>query len=717
MALQTPDTIPFGAPPISAPQQSSPAAQPQSIPFGSPPIATPTNTPLTGFSLPSVSGQESALNQFGTSGRNNWAITGQWALNALSAIEGQADNVALTPLQLIQKATGLKVAPSSTTGGNLLNGQPVSSAITDLSGQGLTEKAADAANVGLLALAPAATGALKLAGIGAASGYAQSVAAGGSTNPLDPETFKNIATGTVFAGTLGLLGNVARTIVTAEKAASGVDEGIAYSLKKGGPNLVGNYIDTALNSSKNYEGAPTVADTLNEDLQKGASYLEDEISKAGKAVGAARSDAADMPLATATAQGLKYGEDAVSTVQDEVNNLMQQSMGHQFSSYAQDSEPFTVKAGPGEVLAPTTGLDASSEGISQLPGRVAAELEPAEQKTLTWLSRQFSILKDSPDVQTASDVVNNLDKRIDWEKLQKYGSNSSPVDSILQRARGLINHNLIRPAAGALADANDTFSGLMRVKGALVDGAGQDLQHLDLLARRTLYSGQSGNAKSILDQLYDAVKSHLPTDEPTYTTKAVVARYARDMFEGITGKSGAKQSFGTNDVASLAGYTARATNAALRFVKGMIAPNEHEYAMSIAKGEPYSFIPFMHNIDKFLDSDSGSAIVNDFKSEMENWGVSSKNVGDAAVNTLKIMLLNQLTRPNGTGTPSLSTPQISQPNQSQQSSSAPTPLTMNTTNKTSQAVRSLSTPKTGQAMARTLGNFTPANINMGSGLS
>lgn len=509
---------------------------------------------------------------------------------------------------------------------------------------GLEQIAGDTVSNASLLYTPEKTGITGLATLGAIAGGGQSVAAGNGLT--SKTTLETAGTGALFGGILGLLGNTARVIKGAQQAATGVDEATQADLAATRPATLSKVINIAVDSTTSHH-TPTVSDWLNGELQQGADILDKKvIPQAGEVVGQARTDAANLPVATQTPTGaMLTGGEAVASVKDEVNEMMQQMTGYQFSSYGtgEDSglDILNYKgASPVGITAPDGSL------ISQLPGRVAAELEPTEQKSLNWLDKKLNILQENPTVQTASDVVNNLDKNIDWERIQKYGAQSSPIDTIFQRTRGLINHNLIRPAAPALAAANDVFGGLMQTKNALVQGAGNDLQHLDLLSRRALYNGQSGTAQSILDSLFQSVKPYLPAGEESYSTKAILARYARDVYGGIRSKSGLAQGVTSGDVAATAsGYTSRVVGAALRFGQRLIAPDPQAYAMSIAKGEPYSFVPFMHHIDEYLDSPSAIPVINTFKNSLKAIGVSSNNVSTVAVQTLKAMLFNNLVHP------------------------------------------------------------------------
>lgn len=695
--------IPFGSPPPqnSLPQSSS-ALPPGAIPFNSPPVA-----------------------------KNPWITnpaaqyTGELMAQAASGIEKHFINVAATPLQgavaIANKMTGANIPSPVYTG---IDGQPI--VPSDLSGKGILEKAGDAASIALLGVSPEAQGILRLGALGGAQGIAQSISEGNSPFTLEGRAAiqSDAGKGIVFGGILGLLGNAARVVSGTEKAATGIDPAMETELSRVKPATLSKYIDTAVKSSSDYQ-APTVDSVIMSDIQKGANLLDEKvIPEAGKAVGDARKAAANIPIMSVQSNAAPVaGANVVDILKDQINEKIQAITGHQFSTYSDGIDHgLSIENYP--EGAPTTGLTATEDEHSVVPlaGRPAAQLEPSESKSLGWLSKQLEILKDSPTVQTASDIITQLDKKIDWARIREYGAKSSPVDSILQQARGMIN-GVIRPAAPDLAAANDVYGPLAQAKQALVDAAGKDLDHLDLLTRRVIYSGQSENAQSVLDTLQQAVTPYLPPGEESYTTKAIVARFARDAFSGKIGQTGFAQGMSSGDAGALAsGYRGRLVSAALRAGKRALAPDTAQYAMSISKGEPYSFIPLMHKIDEFVDSPSSNALTQSFKNGLSQLGVSSSNAGIAAKAMLRIMMVQQITRPNQLSNPQPN-PTAPQAQFNPQSSAPTAPVQSSKSlslapKAANQAVKSLTPASSGQAMAsqaRKGGLSTMSNgMNLGS---
>lgn len=570
---------------------------------------------------------------------------GRFLANSANAIEQPFVSIAATPVQLLAKAIGapdpfadgFPQFPGSTNG-------PMQ--VAPLTGAGLIQKAGSLAQIGTMVLTPEAagiTGIAKLAALGAVGGGAASVGAGqlhswGDLNPFgDSDTAHAIRVGALFGGILGGLGNAARIVSATEKGATGVTPAMENELSQTRPSTLSKYIDTAKTSAKDFH-APTVDDMVTQDITKGATILEKKVlPKATKAIEQAKQEAGPAPIIYAEGEANPAGgANGVQMLRDDINTAMQRMTGHQFSSYGDAAETTGLRI-DNYKGAPTTGLNGDEFAVEQLPGRVV-DVSPAEQKTLEYVGKQLQILEDNPTVQVASDVLRNLDGKIgDWSKPAE-----SAVGSFVRYARGAVNR-VIAPAAPKLAAANHAYGDLMDIQNAVTGAAGKDLKNIDLLARRTLYAGQSGKAQSVLDGLYDAVKGHLPPGEESYTTKAIVGRFAKDTFGGETAKTGFAQGMSAGDVAGTAsGYTSRVVGAALRAGKRALSPNPEQYAMSISKGEPYSFVPMVHQIDEFLDSPTAKPWLNSFKAGLKQMGVSSNNVGTAAKDALRMMMFNNL---------------------------------------------------------------------------
>ena len=73
-----------------------------------------------------------------------------------------------------------------------------------------------------------------------------------------------------------------------------------------------------------------------------------------------------------------------------------------------------------------------------------------------------------------------------------------------------------------------------------------------------------------------------------------------------------------------------------------MAPNPEQYAMSISKGEPYSFVPFVHHIDEFLDSKDSGPWLQTAKDVAKKIGISSSSVGWVGKKMLRMIMMNNI---------------------------------------------------------------------------
>lgn len=456
----------------------------------------------------------------------------------------------------------------------------------------------DALSTGTEAFVPGEMGIAKMAGLGAASAYGGSLSQGNSFD--SQESIDSAKQGGLFGGALGILGKIPGAISTTEKFAGGFTPAMQKELQKGGENLVSDYIKIAKNSAKDYDN-PTVDQAVNADVMKGVHILQHQVEpKIGEMMDNAQKLSGGFPIAVPQANGVAAtGANALPLLKDDINNVMQKMTGHQLAEYAtgEDSglDIFNYK---GASTAGITGPDGSL--VSRLPDS-SIDLDAADQKKLDYVAQQLNILGDNPTVKTASDILKNLDKKINWDK--PILSSKDPVDGFIRYARGAINKT-IAPAAPELAAAKTAWGKLQDIKGNLADAAGKDLDHLGLLARRTLYQGQDDKATTVLEGLYNAVKPYLPAGEPSYATKARIASFARNAFGGERAVTGLGSSLSTGDVAGFAGYRKQFLQSAFKAGKQVLAPNPEQYALSLARGKPYSFVPGIHNLEKLgLPSD------------------------------------------------------------------------------------------------------------------
>lgn len=570
---------------------------------------------------------------------------GKWLANTASSIEQPFVSLAATPVQLLAKAAGFPDPYAEGMPG--FPGSDNKISIAPATSKGFLQKAGQLGQVASYALTPESAGfqgILKMGLLGGAGGGATALANGADLN-LNPfgegEMPHAMRQGALFSGILGALGNAARIVSGSEKMASGIDPAMEHELAQTRPSTLAKYINTAKNSAADFH-SPTVSDTLDAELRSGVGILQKKVLPIlYKAKDEALKTSGNSPLIYQAGENAapNIGVNAVASVKDEINTAMQQMTGHQFTDYsAGEAGALDIKNYP---QGPTThGLGVDESNITPIPGR-SVEMASKDQRNLEMLHRQLETLAQNPTVQTAADVIKNLDAKIDWRS-PTVGEGSTPVDGLMRYARGTINRT-IAPAAPDLAAVNNRLGQLADVEHSLAKGAGKDLEHLDLLARRTLYDGQSDKAQSVLDGLFNAVKGHLPPGEESYTTKAIIARFAKDTFGGKTAQTGFAQGMSSGDAGSIAsGYTGKVVSAGLRAAKRVLAPNPEQHAMSISKGEPYSFVPMAHHIDEFLDSPASAPWLKSFKEGLKSIGVSSSHVGQSSKDALRMMMFNNL---------------------------------------------------------------------------
>lgn len=576
-----------------------------------------------------------------------------FAGNTINNIERPFVNVASTPMQLaiagINKLTGKNIPdPYVTQGFPGFFGSTdtiKSSPATSLSG--LSQKSADVANIALMAAAPEAKGVRALTMLGAGQGLAQGLGTGETdANNLVKDTIA----GGLFGTAVGAGGNFLRWTGGVEQAKTGVVGQVANEVKQADPNLVQQYINTTLDHSGDVR-VPTPDALAENAMTNRADILVNKvIPAAGKAVGEAKAAAGNAPIALAQ-DGTNVptvGAEAVNTLQDQVNEAMQNMTGHQFAAY-----------GSGEDLglqinnykgASTNGLSAlpGEPNIAQLPGR-NVELSPAEVKQLSKLSDYFDTLRENPTVQTAADIIQNLDNDIGKWSVPQFGENAgnTPVEGVLRYARGTINQ-AIRGASPDLAAANDTFSALKDLQANIGVAAGKNLRSASLLMRRVLSGDKSSEAIPVLDQLTKATQEYMPEgDSSNLVQHAILADWAKRTF-GDTTTSGLLQqsvNHGVRDASSIFGYPRQFVQNMLQNALGALSPDPAEYALSVSRGEPYSMNPVVRGIDELMSNAKDSPVFGDVVKGLKSMGVSAHNIEPAANNLIKTWILQTVTHP------------------------------------------------------------------------
>ena len=565
-------------------------------------------------------------------------------------IERPFVNVAAMPLQLgiaaFNKITGKNVQDPYAQGmpgiGNAVGASniPVSSSTT-LSG--LSQKSADVANIALMGLGGEAQGVRALGLVGAGQGLAQGLGEG-DTNPGD--LIKDTIGGGIFGGTLGAGQNFLRWMSGAELAKTGVVGQVANEIKNADPSLVQSYIDTTLNHADDIR-VPTPDALAESAMQNRADILTSQvIPKAGQAVGAARAAAGNLPLQLAGDTGSAVGPTAVDQVSDNINTAMQNMTGHQFGAYANpDDALFKVNSYPQGMTS--MGIHDADAEITPLPGR-SIDLSSKEEAQLEKVWGYLQTLKEAPTVQTASDVLNNLDNDIGKWDTPQFGENSgnSPVQGVLRFARGSINQ-AIRGASPDLAAANDQYSSLMDLKSDIGAYAGKDLRSASLFMRRVLSGDKSAEVIPTLDKLSQITAPYVDPADGNLVQHAVIADWAKRTF-GDTSTTGLLQQSvnrGVNDASSIFGYPKQFVRGVMQKALGAISPDPEAYATSLASGEAYSMNPVVRGLEEFNDAAKNTPVYGSLVKQLESMGVTPSNVEPAANAILKSWLLTTFTHP------------------------------------------------------------------------
>lgn len=549
------------------------------------------------------------------------------------SIAGQPDYVG----QGISKLTGVPTAPATPAG--------------------FLQKAGQALSLATLAFTPEVGGAKALGLLGAASGAGQSLAQG---NTDAGKVLKDTIFGGLFAFGLGTVGNFGNFIKNAEIGKTGVTGYVEKQIANTDPDLLTKYINAAKAHSEDIR-VPTPDAIAEKEMENRAQILSTQvIPKAGEAVGAAKKAASKLPITYAPQNGVAVsGSEGVNSLTDDINTRLQEMTGHQFSSYG-EGESSSIKISNYKEGASTEGLQPIEGSITKLPGR-SVDISPADKKALEKLHANLQLLSEKPTVQTASDVIHNLDAEINWDRPQ-FGEGSSPVDGVIRYARGAINKT-IAPSSPELATANSIYSGLKDLEGAIGTQAGKNLQSASLFMRRVLSGDKSSDVIPTLDQLDRVVGPYLKGDSSNLVQHSILADWAKRTF----GDSSTKTLFNqyltqtATGASSVFGYPRQFMNTAFRDVLGSLAPNPEEYALSVAKGESYSMNPIVRAIDKAIESAQGKPIVGMFAKQLKDLGVTAHNVESAAIQLAKVYLFQKLSAPNniplqGNGVPNVTIP-------------------------------------------------------------
>lgn len=430
------------------------------------------------------------------------------------------------------------------------------------------EAANTALNVGSLLLAPetggaslAARGAFNAA-LGGSMSIANSLSQGRDIS--DPKTIKDAAGSATFSFFLPVLGKSFSSLNEAAKSASGVTPQLATILKKSTPEEVGEYIQTALTHNANLD-SPTPIGLASQKLAEAGTLLKNKIDEAGKAVGSARKEAGNLMLSAS-----KNGEPSADKALSEFTKQIEEKFGHEIGV----REGTTLKIG-GETMRAADG-----KGVELIPlkGRIR-EISAGDQTRILKIYQQLHDLANKPMIQTATDVIHNMDDLIDWTKVDQYGRNHDPLEGTIQYLRGQLN-GAIRQTAPGIAEANDNFSRLKNLDRGIGQLGGKDLQRGELLLRRVFSGDKSRDSMNLLRDIEKETGIDL-------VKQSALARFATENFGDESSRTLLQQAVNTE--ASMVGGLKRALIAPIRgATKRLLVPETESYAMNLAKGKGYA---------------------------------------------------------------------------------------------------------------------------------
>lgn len=526
--------------------------------------------------------------------------------------QGEADKI---NSRLAQPQTNLLGAPVSTL-------KPGLAAIPQLAG--------DVVASGSMLAAPESIGIKSMAGLGALSGAGQSLASG---NIDLAQLTKDTGVGTIFGGVLGAGASALSHGSQLLKGLTGVTPQVESELKNAPVSLVNQYADAAINHESGSVRVPTAHGVAEQAAQDRASILlKQVIPAAGQAVGDAKALASDAPImlkpqGAPPVAGANVAQNILAQISQKVEDL-----GHRFSSIAPDDMSFSR---------------ASTPAITPIPGR-SVNLDDSDQNLLLNLQGQLQVLARKPTVQTASDIITNLDKEIGnaWNKNAL--TTDTPVTSILKQARGMINAS-IGPSSPELATAKANYSSLMDLKDQLGHEAGNDLQSASLMMRRVLSGDKSKDVVSVLDKLSSVTQPYLSktaseADKTNLITHAVLADWATNNFGGRSARTLMNQY--TSEGSSLLGYASRIANTVMKeSVKGL-TPDPREFAISVAKGTPESLNLITRLAQKAMNSSQAIPLIGKVTEALNSHGINPNNITPLVEKLIKTALLNKLSSPN-----------------------------------------------------------------------
>lgn len=313
---------------------------------------------------------------------------------------------------------------------------------------------------------PVAKGAISGYGAGVASNLSQGQSIGESLKP-GLNTVGGAILGGATPAVMKGLGGIAKKI-------SGISPQIENELSNLGAkgdsndlNLYNQYISATKEHAGNLR-SPSPLSMAADNVDKAASDIQSKVDVAGKTVGEAKKGAGNIPL--------QFNE--VKPVADSFIQNVADKFGIKLG---QDSQGI-IKAIP-------------IEGTSR-------QIAPSELSRIENMANQINGLAEGKSVKNASEVISNINELVDHSKSDIYGHTNDPLEGLLKKTAGDLNE-VIRSKSPALAQANDTFSGLKGLQDEISGMAGKNLQKGELLMRRVFSGDKSGDVQDLFGKIKD----------------------------------------------------------------------------------------------------------------------------------------------------------------------------------------------------------------------
>lgn len=669
----------YGAVPVATPPtQGTPTFNPQA--YGAVPVAAKPTLSQIGPNL--VSALESGVK------------------TVVGATERDLINPLETPVQLLAEAAGRPDPYASNPVPGTFGSIPSSPATP----AGFAVKAGQVGQLLTSAIAPEEIGALKLGALGAGMGASNALASG----VQDPaQVTRDAIWGGLFGTTLGVGGNFLSHLGEQSQLRTGVAGVAQDAISKTDPSLLAQYINAGMNHGETLEslGSKTPIGIMEDEFDRRANILTDTlIPQAGQKLGEAKAAGASQPIVLRSDTGpVSAGSQAANSLLDDINSKVMAMTGHGFGLSGDVEEGLPGLTGSGQRSTPT---------VYQLPGR-EVQLSTKESGQLEDLYGYLQRLVQKPTAGVAADLVTNIDRDIGKWKDPQFGSSDSPVIGALKYARGAIQRT-VKASSPVIEDALNTYSGLMNLKDDIARQAGREGQSAALAMRRVLSGDKNSAVVPILNQLDAVTAPFRGGDTSTLIQHSVLGKWATDMFGNETtkqlfAKGVAEGNNMASGLSSVLGWPKQFATRQLDKLFSSIAPNPADFAISVARGEPYSMNPVTRLLDKELESARAIPIIRGISNTLKSWGVSAHNLEPAAEGLFKVWIMQKLTQPKQPGFPlqtqgvpnAILPPGIPQPNV--QASAPSSPLASAQPQSVQQAQqRSLTPPSTGQGMSAAL---------------